>query len=270
MEDAIGHLERMKDVGAFSVKSYNQPRREQRQQIIEAARQTNLMVVPEGGSLLQHNLNMIVDGHTGIEHSIPVAAIYDDVLQLWSQSETAYTPTLTVAYGGISGEKYWYDTTDVWKHPLLSKYVPSFILEPVSVRRTKAPIEDYNHIYNAEVATQLQSAGVKVMLGAHGQREGLGAHWEMWMFAQGGMSELNIIRAATIDGAKYIGMDKSLGSLEKGKLADLIILDANPLDNIRNSDKIHQVMLNGRLYDAQTMDQVYPEKIKREKFYFEE
>ncbi len=270
IDDAVGHLQRMKDVGAFSVKSYNQPRREQRQQIIEAARQTNLMVVPEGGSLLQHNLNMIVDGHTGIEHSIPVGAIYDDVLQLWSQSETAYTPTLIVGYGGIWGEKYWYDTTDVWKHPLLSKYVPSFILEPTSIRRTKAPIEDYNHIRNAEVATKLQNAGVKVMLGAHGQREGLGAHWEMWMFAQGGMSPLNVIRAATIDGAKYLGMDKDLGSLEVGKLADLIIMNKNPLENIRNSDKIDQVMLNGRLYDANSMNQVYPVKVDREKFYFED
>ena len=270
LDDAIGHLQRMKDVGAFSVKSYNQPRREQRQQVIEAARQTNLMVVPEGGSLLQHNLNMIIDGHTGIEHSIPVAAIYDDVVQLWSQSETAYTPTLIVGYGGIWGEKYWYDTTDVWKHPLLSQYVPSFILEPASVRRDKAPLEEYNHFRNAEVATKLQKAGVKVMLGAHGQREGLGAHWEMWMFAQGGMSPINVIRAATIDGAKYIGMDKDLGSLEVGKLADLIILNENPLDNIRNSDKIDQVMLNGRLYDANTMNQVYPDKVKRAKFYFED
>jgi imidazolonepropionase-like amidohydrolase/Tol biopolymer transport system component len=270
LDDAVGHLERMKTVGAFSVKSYNQPRREQRQQIIEAARQTNLMVVPEGGSLLQHNLNMIVDGHTGIEHSIPVSAIYDDVLQLWSQSETAYTPTLIVGYGGIWGEKYWYDTTDVWKHPLLTKYVPKHILEPISIRRTKAPIEDYNHIRNAEVATKLQNAGVKVLLGAHGQREGLGSHWEMWMFAQGGMSNLNVLKAATIDSAEYIGMDKDIGSLEKGKLADLIILNENPLENIRNSDKVHQVMLNGRLYDAQTMNQVFPEQKPREKFYFED
>lgn len=269
LDDAIGHLERMKSVGAFSVKSYNQPRRDQRQQVIEAARQTNLMVVPEGGSLFMHNMSMIIDGHTGIEHSIPVAAIYDDVVQLWSQSNTAYTPTLIVGYGGIWGERYWYDTTEVWKHPLLTKFVPKHILEPVSIRRTKAPIEDYNHIRNAEVATKLQNAGVKVLLGAHGQREGLGAHWEMWMFAQGGMTPMNAIRAATIDGAEYIGMDKDIGSLEKGKLADLIILDANPLDDIRNSDKVDQVMLNGRLYEAKTMNQIYPNKVKRSKFYFE-
>jgi imidazolonepropionase-like amidohydrolase len=269
LDDAVGHLQRMKSVGAFSVKSYNQPRREQRQQIIEAARQTNLMVVPEGGSLFMHNMSMIVDGHTGIEHSIPMAAIYDDVIQLWSQSQTAYTPTLIVGYGGIWGEKYWYDTTDVWKHPLLSKYVPDFILQPASIRRTKAPLEDYNHIRNAKVATKLQAAGVKVMLGAHGQREGLGAHWEMWMFAQGGMSAMNIIKAATIDGAEYIGMSDDLGSLEKGKLADLIILNKNPLDDIRNSDQIDKVMLNGRLYDTQNMNQIYPNEIKRNQFYFE-
>lgn len=269
VDDAIGHLERMKTIGAFSVKSYNQPRREQRQQIIEAARQTNLMVVPEGGSLFMHNMSMIVDGHTGIEHSIPVAAIYDDVVQMWSQSETAYTPTLIVGYGGIWGENYWYDTTEVWKHPLLTKYVPAHVLQPTAVRRTKAPLEDYNHIRNAEVATKLQNAGVKVLVGAHGQREGLGSHWEMWMFVQGGMSPLNAIRAATIDGAEYIGMNDDLGSLEKGKLADLVILNENPLENIRNSDKVDQVMLNGRLYDAQTMNQVFPDKINRDKFYFE-
>ena len=269
LEDAMGHLERMKAVGAFSVKSYNQPRREQRQQVIEAARQTNLMVVPEGGSLFMHNMTMIVDGHTGIEHSIPVANIYDDVIQLWSQSDTAYTPTLIVGYGGIWGENYWYDTTEVWKHPLLTKYVPDFILEPVSVRRTKAPLEDYNHFNNATVATNLQTAGVDVLLGAHGQREGLGSHWEMWMFAQGGMSPMNVLKAATLDGAKYIGMDHDIGSLEAGKLADLIILDANPLEDIRNSDKVNQVMLNGRIYDADTMNQVFPKKVERAQFYFE-
>ena len=269
LEDAIGHLERMKAAGAFSVKSYNQPRRDQRQQILEAARQTGLMVVPEGGSLFMHNMSMVIDGHTGIEHSIPVGAVYDDVKQLWAGTETAYVPTLVVGYGGIWGENYWYDTTDVWKHPLLSKYVPKHILEPVSIRRTKAPLEDYNHFNNARVATELQNEGVDVLLGAHGQREGLAAHWEMWMLAQGGMSPWNVIKASTIDGAKYIGMDEDLGSIKAGKLADLIIMDADPLENIRNTEQVSHVMINGRLYESATMNQVYPEKVKRPKFYFE-
>lgn len=269
LDDAMGHLKRMKAAGAFSVKSYNQPRRDQRQQILEAARQTGLMVVPEGGSLFMHNMSMIIDGHTGIEHSIPVASVYDDVKQLWAGSNTAYVPTLGVGYGGIWGERYWYDKTDVWKHPILSKYVPANILEPASVRRFKAPLEDYNHFNNARVAKELQDEGVDVLLGAHGQREGLAAHWEMWMFGQGGMEPLNIIKAATIDGARYIGMDNDLGSLKVGKLADLVILNQDPMQDIETSDDIHQVMLNGRLYDTDTMNQVYPTKTKRGAFYFE-
>jgi imidazolonepropionase-like amidohydrolase len=113
-DDALTHLKRMKAAGAISVKSYNQPRREQRQQILEAARQTGMMVVPEGGSLFQHNMTMVVDGHTGVEHALPVANIYDDVRQLWAQTAVGYTPTLGVAYGGLDGEHYWYARTNVW------------------------------------------------------------------------------------------------------------------------------------------------------------
>ena len=269
LEDATKHLKRLKSQGAFSVKSYNQPRRDQRQQILEAARQTNMMVVPEGGSLFQHNLTMIVDGHTGVEHSIPMAAVYEDVKQLWKQSETGYTPTLVVGYGGIWGENYWYQHDEVWKHPLLSKYVPQEILYPRSIRRTIAPEEDYNHFNNARVAMELQAEGVSVQLGAHGQREGLGAHWEMWMFAQGGMTPLQVIRAATIDGARYIGMDKHIGSLEVGKLADLVILDSDPLKDIYSSDQVHGVMVNGRLYHSDTMNEIGNHPRKREKMFFE-
>ena len=269
LDDANGHLERMKAAGAFSVKSYNQPRRDQRQQVLEAARKTGMLVVPEGGSLFMHNMSMIIDGHTTIEHSIPVAHIYDDVKQLWSQAETAYVPTLGVAYGGIWGERFWYDKTDVWKHPLLSKFVPREVLEPASRRRFKAPNEDYNHVNNATVAKELQDLGVKVLVGAHGQHEGLAAHWEMWMFGQGGMTPLEALRAGTIDGAIMLGMDDELGSLKAGKLADLVVLDADPMENLRNSDKVNMVMLNGKLYDAETMNQVAPKEKERPAFFFE-
>lgn len=267
LDDAKFHLERLKKVGAFSVKSYNQPRREQRQQVIEAGRELEMMVVPEGGSLLQHNLSMVVDGHTGIEHSIPVEHIYDDIKQLWSQSDVGYTPTLVVAYGGIWGENYWYDKTDVWNHPRLSKFVPKNQLLPRAMRRVKAPDHHYNHFNNARVAKELQDLGVLVNLGAHGQREGLGAHWEMWMFAQGGMSSLEAIRASTLDPAKYLGLDKNIGSLEVGKLADLIVIDGDPLKNIRDSDKVDYTMINGRLFDASTMNEVG--KKQRKPLYFE-
>lgn len=269
VSDADSHLKRLKSQGAFSVKSYNQPRRDQRQQVLEAARKNNMMVVPEGGSTFQHNLTMIIDGHTGIEHSIPPAAIYADIKQLWSQTKTAYTPTLVVAFGGIFGENYWYQHSDVWKHPLLSKFVPQRVLHPRAIRRTMAPTEDYNHIKTATVAAELQDLGVKVQVGAHGQREGLGSHWEMWMFAQGGMTPLEVIRAATIDGAHYIGMDQYIGSLEVGKLADLVVLDSDPLKDIYKTDQVNMVMINGRLFDSKTMNEIGNHPKKREALFFE-
>ncbi|MBW3566625.1 MAG: amidohydrolase family protein [Proteobacteria bacterium] len=253
LDDAMSHLRRLKSAGAISVKSYNQPRREQRQQILEAGRTLDIMVVPEGGALFQHNMNMIVDGHTGIEHSLSVENIYDDVIQLWSQSEVGYTPTLVVAYGGIQGENYWYQNTDVWKNERLMRWVPDFLVDPRSRRREMAPEEDFNHIRIAAGAAQLQDAGVGVQLGAHGQREGLGAHWELWMFEQGGMTPHEALRTGTVDAARYLGMDKDLGTLEAGKLADIIVLDRNPLENIRNSEYVAQVMINGRLFDAETL-----------------
>lgn len=227
------------------------------------------MVVPEGGSLFEHNMTMVVDGHTGIEHSIPVASIYEDTKQLWSGTKVGYTPTLVVGYGGIWGENYWYAHEKVWLNSRLLNFVPQEILDERARRPFTAPDDDWNHFNNARIAKELQDRGVEVQLGAHGQREGMAAHWELWMFGQGGMSPLNALRAATIDGARYLGMDKDIGSLEPGKLADLVVLDANPLENLRNSEMIQWVMLNGRLYESMTMNEVGNHPKKREPFFWQ-
>jgi imidazolonepropionase-like amidohydrolase len=269
LDDAMSHLRRMKAVGAFSVKSYNQPRRDQRQQVIEAARQLGMMVVPEGGSLFQHNMTMVVDGHTGIEHSIPVGRIYDDVLQLWGRTKTGYTPTLVVGYGGNWGENYWYQKTNVWADERLSKFVPRRILDQRSRRRPMVPEDEFNHFNNARIAKELRDAGVSVQLGAHGQREGLAAHWELWMFQQGGMTPLQALRSATLSGAQYLGMDKDIGSLEAGKLADLIVLDRNPLENIQNTHSVRYTILNGRVFDAATMNELGNHPRTRKPLFFE-
>lgn len=256
LDDARSHLRRLKAVGAFSVKSYNQPRREQRQQIIEAARELQMEVVPEGGSTFFTNMNMILDGHTGIEHNIPVWPVYKDVKALWNDSRSGYTPTLIVAFGTQSGENYWYDRTDVWKNDRLLNFTPQAIVDARSRRRTTAEYGDYGHIEVSRYVKQIADGGTKVNLGSHGQLQGLGAHWELWMLAQGGMTPLQAIRCATINGASYLGMEKEIGSLETGKLADLIVLNANPLTDIRNSEKIKYVMVNGRLYDAESMNEI--------------
>ena len=269
LDDALTHLERLKAGGAISVKSYNQPRREQRQQVLEAARRTSMLVVPEGGSLFQHNMTMVVDGHTGIEHALPVPAVYDDVKQLWSRTAVGYTPTLGVAYGGLDGEHYFYARTEVWKHPLLSKYVPRPVLDARSIRRETAPEEDFNVLRVARAATELQRAGVPVNIGAHGQREGLAAHWELWMLVLGGMTPHEALRSATINGARYLGMDKEIGSLEPGKLADLVVIDGDLLADIRQSDRVTHVMVNGRIYDAATMNEVGATPKTRQPLFFE-
>jgi imidazolonepropionase-like amidohydrolase/Tol biopolymer transport system component len=269
-DDALSHLRRLKAVGAFSVKSYNQQRRDARQMIIKAARELQMMVVPEGGSLLYMNITHVLDGHTGVEHSLPVPRIYKDVVTLFAKSKSGYTPTLIVGYGGLSGEYYWYQHSDVWKNQRLLTFVPADVVVPRSRRRTMADEDDFNHVLIAKGAKQIADAGGSIQMGAHGQLQGLGAHWETWMLAQGGMSPMEALRAATINGARYLGLDGEVGSLEKGKLADLVVLDRNPLENIRNTDSVNMVMLNGRLYDAATMDEIGNHPRKRKPFYWEQ
>ncbi|MCM4167012.1 Tol-Pal system protein TolB [Arenibacter antarcticus] len=271
LEDARSAIHRTKAFGAFSVKSYNQPRREQRQQIIKAAHDNEIAVVPEGGSTFFHNMSMILDGHTGIEHNIPVATVHKDVTQLWAASQSGYTPTLIVNYGGLNGEFYWYQTTNVWEDEKLLKYTPRGTIDSRSRHRTMAPMKEYEngHILVSKSVKKLADAGVKVNLGAHGQIQGLGAHWELWMLAQGGMTNMEALKAATINGANYLGMDDHLGALKTGMLADLIVLDKNPLENIQNSNSVRYTMINGRLYDTETMNEIGNEDKPRGAFYWE-
>ncbi|NND70645.1 MAG: amidohydrolase family protein, partial [Rhodothermales bacterium] len=223
LEDARSHVRRMKAVGAFSVKSYNQPRRDQRQQILQAAREHEMMVVPEGGSTFFANMTMIIDGHTGIEHNVPVAPLYNDVLSVWQENPVGYTPTLVVNYAGPSGEAFWYQTSNVWEQERLLRFHPPAPLLAASRRRTLIPEDEYFHIEVARSAKALVDRGGKVQLGAHGQRQGLAAHWELWMFAQGGMTNHEALRSATLSGAEYLGLDGDIGSIAEGKLADILV-----------------------------------------------
>ncbi len=268
-DDALAHVRRQQAFGAFSVKSYNQERRDARQMIIKAARELQMEVVPEGGSLLYYNESMVLDGHTTVEHSLPVPKLYKDVVTLFAKSKTGYTPTLIVAYGGLSGEFYWYQHTNVWENERLLTFTPREVVDARSRRRVMAPEDDFNHVLIARGAKQILEAGGSVQLGAHGQLQGLGAHWELWMLQQGGMSNLDAIRCATINGARTLGLDGDIGSLETGKLADLIVLEKNPLENIRFSELIGMVMVNGRLYDAKTLNEIGNHPRERLKFWWE-
>ena len=188
---------------------------------------------------------------------------------LFARSKSGYTPTLIVGYGGLSGEFYWYQNTNVWENERLLAFTPREVVDARSRRRLMASNDDFNHVLIAKGAKQIMDAGGAVQLGAHGQLQGLGAHWELWMLQQGGMTPLEALRAATIDGARYLGLDGDIGAIEKGKLADLIVLDRNPLENIRNSESINLVVLNGRVYDSKTLNEVGNHPRERAKFWWQ-
>jgi len=271
IDDARSAIRRTKAFGAFSVKSYNQPRREQRQMIIQAARELGIEVVPEGGSFFYHNTSMILDGHTTIEHNMPIVTLHDDVIQLWKNSGTAYTPTLIVSYGSVSGEYYWYQHSNVWEKKRLLSFTPRAIIDTRSRHRTMLPEEEYvnGHILVSKSLKKLVDVGVKVNMGAHGQLQGLGAHWETWMMAQGGMTNHQALKTATINPAQSLGLDDWIGSIQPGKLADLLVMDKNPLESIYNTETIRYTMVNGRLYDAETMNETGNYNKPRTKFFWE-
>lgn len=268
-EDALAHVRRLKAQGAFSIKNYNQPRREQRQQIMRAAIAENMRSVAEGGSLFGFDMSLIADGNTTIEHNVPVDVMYQDVQQYFSRSKVGYTPTLVVTYGGPAGDPYWRAHTEIWKHPLLQKHQPAATLAAAGARREIAPEEDYADDDNAREAAKLARLGVPVAIGAHGQEAGIAAHWEMWSFVRGGMTPMEALRAGTIESARSLGFDADIGSLVPGKLADLVVLDADPTKDIRNSDKVSKVMLGGRLYDAATLNEEVTGTRKRPAYWWE-
>ena len=245
-----------------TIKQYIAGDRKVRQWIIQAAREEKLMPTTEGALDMKLDLTQIMDGYPGHEHSFPISPLFEDVVQLLAATQTFYTPTLLVSYGGPWAENYFYTRTEVHDDPKLRRFFPHEELDKLTRRRQW--FRDDEHVFrlHAAQAKKIVEAGGKVCIGGHGQLQGLGYHWELWAVQSGGMSEMDALRCATIFGAEAIGFDQDLGSLEKGKLADLLVLDKDPLKNIRNTVALRYVMKNGLLYDANTLDQLWPEQKK--------
>ena len=242
-----------------TIKQYMAGDRRQRQWIAMAAKEQQITPTLEGGLDFKKNMTEAMDGYAGIEHTLPIAPMFKDALQLFATSGTTWTPTLLVEYGGPWAENWWYEHYDILKDRKLTRFTPWSELERRALRRPQwFRDSEYSYKLFAEQAKKLVEAGGRVGLGGHGQLQGLGVHWELWNIASGGMKPMDVLRVGTIFGAESIGLAKDLGSIEPGKLADLLVLDGNPLVDVKNTNTIRYVMKNGRVYDGDSLAEVWP------------
>jgi hypothetical protein len=254
-----------------TLKMYMTGNRQQRQWIIQAAKKLQLMPTTEGGLDFKLDLTHAMDGYPGVEHALPVAPIYEDVVKLFRASQTTNSPTLLVSYGGPFGENYYYARENVHDDAKMRRFAPEANIDARSRRRGPGAggspgqagwflDEEYVFGKHADFARRMIADSARIAIGSHGQLQGLGYHWELWAMGSGGMSNHDVLRTATIFGAEAIGLGQDLGSIEPGKLADIVVFDRDPLADLRNSVAIKYVMKNGRLYDGNTLDEVWPRK----------
>ncbi len=259
-------VRRLAGWGATAMKQYLQPRRDQRQWVSEAARQVGVNVTAEGGDLL-YDLSMIMDGQTGWEHPMGNVPLYGDAAKFFGLAHATYSPTLVVAGPGAWNIEYFFQASEVWKDPKQRRWFPWRMLIPHTRVRTLRPVTDYSYPLIAQAMADVIAEGGNGALGSHGEHHGLNVHWELWMGASA-LGNMGALEVASMGGARFLGAEQDIGSIEVGKLADLLVLNANPLDDIHHSLDMQYVMKGGTLYDAETLDQVWPRRVPFGPYYW--
>lgn len=261
-EHARAVLKRYKDhYGVHNLKAYLSGNREQRQWLVQAAAELQLMPTTEGGLDMMLNMTHAIDGFSGNEHNFPVLELHQDVVQLIAQSQISYTPTLLVNFGGPFAENYFYTRENPHRDPKLRRFMPANAIASRTLRTQWFLDEEFVFPELAAQAAKIIRAGGRVGVGAHGQLQGLGYHWEMWALASGGLTPLEVLNAATRHGAEIVGVAQDIGTVTAGKLADLVILNQDPLIDIRHTTAIDYVVKNGEVFAADTLDKIWPEAV---------
>ncbi|MFT5435027.1 MAG: hypothetical protein ACI9OJ_005743, partial [Myxococcota bacterium] len=260
------NVARLASWGATGIKQYLQPRRDQRQWIADASRKRQLMVTAEGSDLA-YNLSMIMDGQTAWEHPLSYVVTYGDVHKFFGKAGAVYSPTWAVGGTGPWNEEYFFGESDLWKDPKQRRFMPWRQFIPQQQRRMLRPTEHYGFPMISQTLADIIAEGGYGAIGSHGQAHGLGSHWEVWMAATA-LGNLGALEVASKHGAYFLGADRDLGTLEEGKLADLLVLNSNPLDNIRNTMDIRFVMKGGTMWEGETLDQVWPAQVPFGPYYW--
>ena len=254
--DADREVDRRVDWGAVSIKNFRQSARYQQQLIMQAARRRKVTVTGEGGPLY-FDVGVILDGQTGWEHLIANLPVYKDAATFFGKAGAVYSPTSIVA-GHVHGSMQWFrQLQDLRADVKYRRFIPTATLERNLAGLQHLPKSAFSFPIIAEGLADIVRAGGHGALGEHGEQPGIGTHWELWAYAEA-LTPLEALKVGTIDGAYFIGLERETGSLAKGKLADLIVLNADPLRDIRNSADIAYVMKAGRLYDDETLNELWP------------